>query len=102
MTDRQKLNLVISNEAKNDLIQIISFIKKDNIKAARNVITLLQKSCEILALFPNMGSNNPKIKLEDAKILIIKWQYVIVYKIENNDLVILKFLSKYQDICNLL
>lgn len=102
MSKKSKLNLVISKEAKKDLIEIADFIEKNNINAAKNVIKLLKNSCETLTLFPNMGKSNSNIKSNDVKIFAVKWKYIIIYKIENNDLVVLKFLSQYQDICNLL
>ena len=98
----QKLNLIISARAKQDLIEIADFIAKDNIIAAKAVVDLLRHYCGTLALFPNLGTQNPLIPIEGVRVFIAKWRYVIVYKIENDDLVILKISNHNQDICNLL
>ncbi len=100
--NNQKLNLVISERAKQDLIEIADFIAKDNLKTAIAVVDLLRHYCETLTLFPNIGTQNSLIHIEGVRVFIAKWKYVIVYKIVDDDLVILKISNHYQDICNLL
>ena len=97
-----KLKLIITQEAYNDLESISDYIANDNISASKNLINELFDYCNTLCEFPNMGVRKNCIKDKSVKIYIYKKQYLIAYKIDNNKLVVFKFTSRYQDIQNLL
>lgn len=75
-----------------------SYIAKDNIRAAIAVTKLFKKSIEKLSNFPNLGKHKNGIKDKDILIFTVKQRYSIAYKIVNGSIVVLRILSRYQDI----
>lgn len=90
--------IITTDAAKEDVKNISSYIAKDNIRAAIAVTKLLKKSIEKLSNFPNLGKNKNGIKDKDILIFIVKQRYSIAYKIVNGSIVVLRILSRYQDI----
>ncbi len=97
-----KLNLIITDRAKEDISIITDYIALDNKNAAKAMSVYLYKICSDLALFPNMGIARPDFTYKDFKFFTIKKRYIIAYRIINNDLYISRVLTGYQDICSLL
>lgn len=97
-----KLKLIITQEAFNDLESISDYIANDNISASKNLINELFDSCDALCEFSNIGVRKECIKDKNVKFYIYKKQYFIAYKIDNDKLVVFKYTSRYQDIQNLL
>jgi len=96
------LELIITEEAFNDIDVISNFISADNIAAAKKIIDMFFDCFNTLAEFPNMGVYKKEIKSKDTQIFILKKQYLIAYKIKNNKLIILKVSYRYQNIYNIL
>ena len=96
-----KLNLIITDRAKEDISIITDYIALDNKNAAKAMSVYLYKICSDLALFSNMGIARPDFTYKDFKFFTIK-RYIIAYRIINNDLYISRVLTGYQDICSLL
>jgi addiction module RelE/StbE family toxin len=97
-----KLNLVITEQAYNDLDLISDYIAQDNVDAAKRFLSFLIENCRTLALYPNLGVKRPDFSYKDVLFYIVKKRYVIIYKIENDTLYIVRVLTAYQDICALL
>ncbi|MBR2068345.1 MAG: type II toxin-antitoxin system RelE/ParE family toxin [Candidatus Gastranaerophilales bacterium] len=94
-----KLKLVITDTAKDDITAIVDYIANDNINAAKNTAMYLYKICNDLTIFPNIGITRIDLTNENLKFFVIKKRYIIVYKIEGKILYISRVLSGYQDIC---
>ena len=90
--------IISTDAAKEDVKNISSYIAKDNIKAAIAVTKMFKKSVEKLSNFPNLGKHKDGIKDKDILIFTVKQRYYIAYKIVNNSIVVLRILSRYQDI----
>lgn len=97
-----KLKLNITDQAKSDIRLIINYIAKDNKRAAKAISIYLYKVCKNLAKFPDMGTARLDFTYKNFRFFTIKKRYVIVYKIEGNNLFISRVLTAYQDICALL
>lgn len=94
---KNKLSLIITNEAKEDIKHVVSYISLDNEIAGLNFAKLVRKTFVYLSEFPNMGKKRPEYTDEEILFFTIKWGYNIVYYIENDKLYILRVLSEYQD-----
>lgn len=94
-------DLVITEKAYNDLETIFNFIAKDNQKAALRTLNLLKSCCYTLTKFPEMGIKRPDFTYKDVQFYIVKKRFIIAYKVDKNELVILRILSSFQDICSL-
>lgn len=98
-----KLNLEITSKALSDIETITDYIAQDNKSAARKLSKEFYKHFETLCKHPNLGKEKENISYLNAKFYIIKQNYVIVYRLMNqNTLRILRILSSCQDICSLL
>lgn len=97
-----KLNLIITEQAYNDLDLISDYIAKDNNEAAKKFLGILIENCRTLSLFPNLGIKRPDFSYKDVLFYVVKKRYVIIYRIENENLYIMRVLTAYQDICALL
>lgn len=92
----------ITDIALSDIEEIIEYILIKNKKAAIDLLKLFYKSFKTLEKNPKMG--NTRYDLTDKKVLfwVLKRKYLVVYKIKNNDIIILRVLSTYRDIISLL
>ena len=97
-----KLNLIITDRAKEDISLITEYIAKDNIKAAKAMSKYLYKICLTLADYPNIGTVRPDFTYKDFRFYVIKKHYIIAYKTDETNIYISRVLSGYQDICMLL
>ena len=96
------LNLIITEQAYNEMVLISGFIAKDNVNAAKKHLNLLLKVCRRLTEFPESGIKRPDFTYKDYRFYIVKKRYIIAYRVENNNLYISRVLTAYQDICALL
>lgn len=97
-----KLNLQIKSIAIEDMERIADFIAKDNIKSAYDLLNDFYDSFNILCLFPKMGCIRKDLTNLNVRFFQVKHNYIIVYNIENDTVCIIRVLSGYQEICNLL
>lgn len=97
-----KFILKITDIALNDMELIADYIAKDKKNAAVKMLTLFQKSFNILSEHPEIGVKRPDFTHKDVLFYVIKKHYLVVYRIDNKNLVILRVLTTYQDICALL
>lgn len=96
------LNLIIENAAEIDMATLSAYIAKDNKSAATKILKLFYASFEKLSAYPELGFSRPDFTYNDVKFFVVKKHYLIVYKITNDEIHILRVLSAYQDICALL
>ena len=97
-----KLNLQIKKKALEDMEKIADFISKNNKKAAYELLEAFYNSFDNLCSFPKIGSVRKDFTYKNVRFLQIKRNYIIIYNINNNTINILRVLSNYQEICNLL
>ena len=93
------LKFEITSKAYSDIEVIADYIAKDNKQAAINIIKLLAETFETLSIHPNTGKEREDFKHLDVKFYVVKKKYLIVYKIFDKNLRILRVLTSYQDIC---
>ena len=97
-----KLELQIKSKALEDIENIADFIANDNRVAARNLLNDLYSAFDKLCSFPLMGFVRKDFTYLDVRFIKIRQNYLIVYNFDNKFVNILRVLSNYQDICNLL
>lgn len=97
-----KLNLQIKSVALSDMEKIADYIAKDNKKAAKDLLNTFYVAFDNLCAFPNIGCIRKDFTYQNVRFLQVKQNYIIVYNVENNTVCILRVLSNYQEICNLL
>ena len=95
--------IIITEKAEIDINNIEQFIAKDNVKAAKEFLNKLKNSFISISCYPRIGKNRPEFS-GDNKILFlpVMTNYLIVYTIIDNDLHIVRVLTKYQNICAIL
>jgi len=94
----KRLNVLITPQAKNDIIEIITYISNDNAKAALKINDTFKNIFEMLGDFPLTGTAKYSIQNQSVRIYSVKKQYSIVYRIKENQIEILRVLTRYQDI----
>lgn len=78
------MKIVISNEAKDDIISIYTYIHKDSPKFAKETIKNIRSKFDIIERFPYIGKKITEI--ENYREIIYK-NYRIIYKIEKDDII---------------
>lgn len=96
------LNLIIENAAEIDMATLSAYIAKDNKRAAANILKLFYATFEKLSTYPELGFSRPDFTYNDVKFFVLKKHYLIVYKVTNDEIHILRVLSAYQDVCSML
>ena len=97
-----KLNLQIKSKALEDMEKIADYIAKDNQKAALDLLKIFYTSFDNICSFPNIGCIKKDFTYKNVRFLQVKQNYLIVYNLEKEAVCILRVLSNYQEICNLL
>ena len=97
-----KLKLEIKSIALADIEKIADFIVQNNKKAALCLLNDFYIVFDNLCKFPNLGHVRKDFTHKNIRFVLVKQNYVIVYNIENDTICILRVLSNYQEICNLL
>lgn len=93
-----KIELVITQKAFEDIDTISDYIAKDNIIVAKSVVEELFNTLYTLTEFPNIGKQKNGIADTSVMVFVHKKKYLIAYKIVNSTVVILRILTKYQDL----
>ncbi len=97
-----KLALRILGKAEEDMDLIGSYIAQDNIVAASNLLKQFYATFETLTKYPNLGYKRSDFTYQDVRFYVVRKNYLILYKVEQNTLFILRVFPAYQDICSLL
>ncbi|MDF5712799.1 MAG: type II toxin-antitoxin system RelE/ParE family toxin [Rhizonema sp. NSF051] len=87
---------VISPEANQDLEEIIDYFTSRNIDAGERFIDEFNKKCRNLANFPNMGRSYADIK--DYLRGVPLNGYIILYRVTDGGIEILRVVSGYRDL----
>lgn len=93
--------LVITEQAYNDIDLIVGYISNNNKPASKKILKLLHQACYLLVEFPNIGIKRPDFTYKNIMFYIVAKKYLIAYQIRQNEVLILRILSAYQDICSL-
>lgn len=94
--------VIVSVRANKDMEEIGDFISIDNKSAASKLIDDFENSFKRLAQMPKAGYRRPDWAVdENIRFCNVK-SYVIVYKINEKNIIILRILSTYRDIAGLL
>lgn len=86
----------ISGPAKEDIIHIKDFM--NNRIAFKNFIHSLSKVFDMISEYPDIGVKKQGIIDSSILIYTIKRKYNIVYRIKDENIEILRILSKYQNL----
>ena len=97
-----KLTLRILDKAEEDMTLIGNYIARDNINAATNLLKQFYATFKTLSEYPNLGYKRPDFTYQDVRFYVVRKNYLILYKVEQNTLFILRVFPAYQDICSLL
>ncbi|GAX38067.1 type II toxin-antitoxin system RelE/ParE family toxin [Nodularia sp. NIES-3585] len=87
---------IISPEASKDLLEIIDYFANRNIDAGERFVDEFDKKCKYLANFPNMGRSYGNIKVDLRGIPLDG--YVILYRVINSGIEIVRVVSGYRDL----
>ena len=84
---------LLTPQAKIDLRKILEYIAKDNKDVAHKVRVKITETCKLLNSNPQLGVaiENPSVK-DIRYITVIKYSnYILFYKIQNNNIEIVRF-----------
>nr|WP_109011280.1 type II toxin-antitoxin system RelE/ParE family toxin [Nostoc commune] len=87
---------IISPKASEDLSKIIDYFVRINIDAGENFVEKFDKKCKYLANFPNMGRSYGNIKADLRGVPLDN--YIILYRIINSGIEIVRVVSGYQNL----
>jgi toxin ParE1/3/4 len=86
----------LSRLAEQDLLEIWSYIARDNPDAADRYIDLLTEKCELLAESPKLGRY--RVELSPRLRSFPVGRYVIFYQIAERGIEVARILSAYRDL----
>lgn len=100
----KKYNLKWTKSAKDDLLNITAYIKRDSPSVAKDIYLKIKKQANSSNFFPLKGRIVPELQKEGIttfrEIVISPWR--VIYTIESNTVYIISILDSRQDIENLL
>ncbi len=91
-----QLQLVISDIAQEDLMEIWGFISLDDDERADLMLDLLYEKCTLLSKMPGVGTSRDEL-ITGLYSFPVK-RYVIYYRVKSTTLEIVRILSSYRDI----
>ncbi len=93
-----KLKIITTDTARADINNIAAYIAKDNEFAAISTIKLLKKTFAMLSNFPKADLKKKGLNDKNIFVYTVKKRYAIVYKTNNDEILFLRVLTKYQDL----
>ncbi len=84
--------------AKEDLRDIVRFIRRDRPQAARNVSRRLRETCRLIAGHPDIGER----RLADDIRTFSSERWVVAYRLLNNCVQVVRVVDGARDTCSLL
>lgn len=84
------MEIIVTKQAQQDLREIKKYICSDNFSAAQRVVSHIVKSVERLELTPNIGKQGRVLRTRE--LVISKYPYIVSYKVENDEIYILRIL----------
>lgn len=94
-------NYLLSITAEKDLDDIVTYIAQDNPSAAVQLLEDIFRAMDMLAEHPSAGHMRNDFTDKPVRFWTVKYHYLIVYK-DTNPIEIVRVLSGYRDIANLL
>ncbi len=93
-----------TSSAKEDLLNIVDYIKKDSLSAARKVYRQIKEKAQSCNFFPLKGRVVPELLKEGITIYreLIVQPWRIMYKIENDTIYIMAIFDSRQNVEELL
>lgn len=95
----KRLRLVISTSAKQDLVEIWTYIAQDSPRHADDFVDLLYEKCQLIADSPNIGRSRNELSAGLRSLPVAR--YLIFYRRSGRDLEIVRVVSGYRDIDDL-
>jgi len=94
----------ITQNAENDLDEIILYIAQDNTQTALKILDRLQKKIYSLENYPERGRRVPELLDKNIKDYreLIETPWRIIYKIDNNDVYILRVIDGRRNVSEIL
>ena len=92
---------VVTELAESDLIEIASYIAEDNLAAAERVLSDFKAAFEKLAQMPEIGHHRIDLADEELRFWPVH-SYLVIYRPETKPLQVVRVLSGYRDIPELL
>ncbi|MEJ1161233.1 type II toxin-antitoxin system RelE/ParE family toxin [Prosthecomicrobium sp. N25] len=90
------VDLVFSNQARRDLLEIWEWIAQEDETLAEKVMAELEASCLRLTRFPELGRPRPDLWEGSRSILVKRW--IVVYRREGPDILIQRVVSPSRDL----
>jgi toxin ParE1/3/4 len=94
------LEILLSDQAKADLIDIWLYIAEDNIPAADRLNQKISESLDRLSEFPGIGRERPEISVVSGLRSLPVGQYIIFYQVTDNAIRVHRVLQGNVDIPN--
>ena len=93
-----------TSNAKEDLLNIVDYIKKDSLSVARKVYGKVKEKAQSINFFPLRGRVVPELQKEGITIYreLLAKPYRIMYKIENDTVYIMAIFDSRQNVEELL
>jgi toxin ParE1/3/4 len=88
--------------ARTDLEEIWCYIAEDNVDAADALEADIYNACEFLITAPEAGSCRPKWTDKPVRFFVVRRNYLIVYRAQDNSLEVLRIFHGARDIPKLL
>lgn len=91
----------LSEIAEQDIDDIVTYIAQDSQKTAMKLLDSLFHTMDTLVVNPMLGHTQEDLTNKPVRFLTFKWHYLIIYK-SSNPIEIVRILSGYRDISNIL
>ncbi len=92
---------VLSDEAKQDFDDIVTFVAADSIQGARKLITDIEQAMARLGEMPRLGHVRDDLAESDVRFWVVH-SYLIVYRAKMQPIQILRIVSGFRDLVELL
>src|SRR6188472_4332069 len=93
---------IIAPAAEQDIVEIGTYIEQDNSAAARKLVTEIYDCFPRLAEQPAVGHHRPDLTSLPVRFWTVRGRYMIVYRGETAPIEIVRVLSGYRDIADIL
>lgn len=87
---------IIAPEASQDLDEIFDYFAENNVEAGERFVTAFEQKCGKLLQFPNMGRSYQEIEPSLRGIPLDG--YILLYRLRNDDIEIVRVVSGYRDL----
>ena len=89
---------LITDIAQSDILNIKEYIFENNSILVKDFMDLLAKIFLMLSEYPNIGVKKRGISAPDILIYTVRKKYNIIYRIKNENVEVLRVLTRYQNL----